>query len=166
MKIHLHVNGKKQGPFELEEVNSQIAEGVLLPGEVSAWYKGCEDWMPLEMVPGIEIPAGMNVPPVKKGGASSAEKGGDSTGGLIPYKNPSALIAYYLGIFGLFPLFGLVFSIPAFILGIVGLYKRSQNPVIKGSVHAWIGIVLGFIATTYNGLLAIGVIIAISQNRF
>lgn len=63
---------------------------------------------------------------------------GDGTGGLIPYKNPPALAAYYLGI--------------------MGLRKRAQNPVVKGSVHAWIGIVLGFLATLMN-LSCIGSII-------
>lgn len=65
---------------------------------------------------------------------------GDATGGLIPYKNPKALIAYYLGIGSLliFPL-GFV----SIVLGFMGLADRKRNPVIKGSVHAWIGIVLG-----------------------
>lgn len=65
---------------------------------------------------------------------------GDATGGLIPYKNPKALIAYYLGIGSLliFPL-GFV----SIVLGFMGLADRKRNPVIKGSAHAWIGIVLG-----------------------
>jgi len=59
---------------------------------------------------------------------------------LIPYKNPKALIAYYLGIGSLliFPL-GFV----SIVLGFMGLADRKRNPVIKGSVHAWIGIILG-----------------------
>jgi len=68
---------------------------------------------------------------------------GDATGGIIPYKNPAALIAYYLGVFSIIPCFGALFGIPAFILGIVGLAKRRKNPVIRGAVHAWIGIVVG-----------------------
>lgn len=65
---------------------------------------------------------------------------GDATGGLIPYKNPKALISYYLGIGSLliFPL-GFV----SIVLGFMGLADRKRNPVIKGSAHAWIGIVLG-----------------------
>lgn len=168
MKIHLHVNGEKQGPFELAEVNSQIAEGTLSPFDVDAWYKGCDDWMPLEKLPGVVIPrslASTGLPPAHTKQARP-EQEGDGTGGLIPYKNPHALIGYYLGIVGLFPLLGLVFSIPAFILGIIGLRKRSQNPIIKGSVHAWIAIVLGFIATGYNSLMLISLIIALSQARF
>ena len=79
---------------------------------------------------------------------------GDATGGVIPYKNPPALIAYYCGIFSLLPILGLVFGIAAFILGVVGLRQRKANPVIKGSVHAWIGIVLGGLTTLlWGGLL-------------
>ena len=85
---------------------------------------------------------------------------GDATGGVIPYKNMPALLAYYLGLFSLIPCFGLFLAVPAFILGIVGLYKRSQNPAIKGSVHAWIGIVLGGLCTLLWGGLMIMSIIA------
>jgi hypothetical protein len=71
---------------------------------------------------------------------------GDATGGIIPYKNPLALIAYYLGIFGLIPCFGPVLALPAVVLGILGLRKHKQNPLIRGVVHAWLGIVLGFLS--------------------
>lgn len=57
---------------------------------------------------------------------------GYSTGGLIPYKNPSALIAYYLAIFSLLPIIGLFLGMPAFVLGILGLWDRKRNPAIKG----------------------------------
>lgn len=72
---------------------------------------------------------------------------GDGTGGLIPYKNPHALIAYYLGLFSLFPCLGLLLAIPAFILGIMGLQRVKANPVIRGTVHAWIGIIMGGLMT-------------------
>jgi hypothetical protein len=65
---------------------------------------------------------------------------GDATGGLIPYKNPKALIAYYLGI-GALLIFPLGFV--SVVLGFMGLADRKRNPAIKGSAHAWIGIVLG-----------------------
>jgi hypothetical protein len=68
---------------------------------------------------------------------------GDATGGVIPYKNPAALIAYYLGIASGLPLIGLPAGIAAFVLGIMGLRARKRNPVIKGSVHAGIGIGCG-----------------------
>ncbi|MCA9121692.1 MAG: DUF4190 domain-containing protein [Planctomycetaceae bacterium] len=77
---------------------------------------------------------------------------GDSTGGVIPYKNMPALLAYYLGLFSLLPCLGLFLAIPAFVLGIMGLKKRKQNPVVKGSVHAWIGIVMGGLMTLVWGI--------------
>ena len=93
-------------------------------------------------------------PPQQDGGlpqvtASSGE--GDATGGLIPYKNIHALLAYYLGLFSLLPCLGLFLALPALVLGIMGLQKRKQNPAIKGSVHAWIGIVMGGIFTLVWG---------------
>ena len=68
---------------------------------------------------------------------------GDATGGIIPYKNGHALVAYYLGVFSIIPCFGLLLAIPALILGIIGLKKRKANPLIKGSAHAWVGIIMG-----------------------
>ena len=91
---------------------------------------------------------------------------GDATGGVIPYKNPCALIAYYVGIVSmLLCFFGIPVGIVAVVLGIIGLKKRAANPVVKGSVHAWIGIELGGISTI-GANFAIGVIIiALSAPR-
>ncbi|MGI9498326.1 MAG: hypothetical protein ACR2NK_19885 [Mariniblastus sp.] len=86
---------------------------------------------------------------------------GDATGGLIPYKNPKALIAYYLGIGSLliFPL-GFV----SIVLGFMGLADRKRNPVIKGSAHAWIGIVLGGLSLLCGLGLTIMIIGGIMSN--
>ncbi len=89
---------------------------------------------------------------------------GDGTGGVIPYKNPAALAAYYLGLFSLFPLLGLILAVPAFVLGIVGLRQRKRNPAIKGSVHAWIGIVMGGIFTVIWGAVVVMIIIGIATS--
>jgi hypothetical protein len=91
---------------------------------------------------------------------------GDATGGVIPYKNPYALTAYYLGLFGLICC---ITPIPAglvpLVLGIIGLRKRAQNPAIKGSVHAWIGIVCGAISALFSTLIAISLIAAALSDR-
>ena len=63
--------------------------------------------------------------------------------GVIPYKNPKALIAYYLGVFSLIPGIGILLGIAAFILGILGLQDAKKDPQAKGKVHAWIGIIVG-----------------------
>ena len=85
---------------------------------------------------------------------------GDATGGVIPYMNGPALAAYYLGIFSMIPCVGLLLAVPALILCVIGLKKRRDNPIVKGSVHAWIGIIMGGIFTIIWGgltmLLLIG----------
>ena len=75
---------------------------------------------------------------------------GDSTGGVIPYKNPAALFAYYCGVFSLIPCFALVLGPVAVILGIVGLVYRRKHPQTRGMAHAWIGIVLGTLTVLLN----------------
>jgi hypothetical protein len=81
---------------------------------------------------------------------------GDATGGLIPYKNVPALVGYYVSIFSLFPCVPIL-SIAAIVLGIMGLNKVSREPAVKGTVHAWIAIVLGGISLLYNTLISIAV---------
>lgn len=102
------------------------------------------------------------VPPVLSGQGPASDE--DNTGGLIPYKNPQALIAYYLGIFSLVPILGLLLAVPAVVLGILGLRARNRKPAIKGSVHAWIGIVMGVLMTLlWGGVVLLGLFAAISS---
>jgi hypothetical protein len=69
---------------------------------------------------------------------------GDATGGLIPYKNGPALTAYYLSIGTMLCcITPLPLGFIPMVLGIMGLRKRAREPEVKGSVHAWIGIILG-----------------------
>ena len=89
-------------------------------------------------------------------GPPAASPKGDATGGVIPYKNPPALIAYYCGVFSLIPIIGIVAGIPGVIFGFVGLSRSRANPPIKGAVHAWIGIILGGLATVlWGGLVSV-----------
>ena len=84
---------------------------------------------------------------------------GDSTGGIIPYKNGPALVAYYLGVFSILPGIGLLLAVPALILGIMGLRKRNANPIIKGTLHAWVGIIMGGIFTlVWGGVLILAIV--------
>ena len=88
-------------------------------------------------------------------GPSNLANEGDATGGIIPYKNPKALIAYYLGILSGLPLIGLPIGIAAFVLGIMGLRDRKRNPAIKGSIHAGIGIGCGLLFTLVWGTVVL-----------
>lgn len=90
---------------------------------------------------------------------------GDATGGIIPYKNPKALIAYYLGILSGLPIIGLPVGIAAFILGILGLRDRNRNPVIKGSIHAGIGIGCGCLFSLLWTLAIVGIVVGLMSER-
>ena len=89
---------------------------------------------------------------------------GDATGGLIPYKNVPALIAYYLGIFSLLPVIGLPLGMVAVVLGIMGLIKKSKMPQVRGTAHALIGIILGSITTlVWGGCVLLMIVGALSN---
>lgn len=75
------------------------------------------------------------------------EEEGDGTGGLIPFKNPKALTAYYVGVFNLIlciiPVLGLIGGVIAIVLGKQGLSYAKKHPRTAGQAHAVIGILLG-----------------------
>jgi hypothetical protein len=87
----------------------------------------------------------------------------DTTGGLIPYKNPKALTAYYVGIFGFFlPLIG---GIIAIVLGIQGLKYAKLKPKARGQAHAIIGILGGIFAVCFWLLIGVVVIVNVLNKR-
>jgi hypothetical protein len=69
---------------------------------------------------------------------------------LIPYKNPKALTAYYLGVFSLIPCVGLILGPLALVFGILGLNYVKDHPAAKGTGHAIAGVVLGSLTTLGN----------------
>ncbi len=94
-------------------------------------------------------------PPPDVGYSPQTPAQSDGTlGGLIPYKNSSALLAYYLGVFSIIPCLGIILGIAAFVLGLRGLAFAKLHPEAKGKVHAWIGVIVG-------GLFGFGYLIAV-----
>jgi len=159
MQIFVSIQGQQQGPFPVSEVNAMLADGRLAPLSTLAWHEGCPDWIPLAQVPGVVMPGesapvaaatppAVAVPPLP--GQPSSEAAVVST--VIPYKNPMALTAYYLGIFSLIPFLGGVLALPAVVLGVLGLRRRAANPAAKGAIHAWIGITLGTLSLVGHGV--------------
>lgn len=128
--------GEEVGPVPPDVIRERVADGTIVGTTFVRREDG--DWTTADQVPGL----------LGSGRIAGAGNGGDSTGGLIPYKNPHALAAYYLGLFSLAPCIGLPLGVGGLVLGIIGLKKRRENPVIKGSVHAWIGIIMGGIMAT------------------
>ena len=74
---------------------------------------------------------------------NAAPMQGDGTGGVIPFKNPNALASYYIGLFSLLPILSYVMGPAAIILGVKGLKYARQHPIVKGQVHALVGILCG-----------------------
>jgi hypothetical protein len=95
-------------------------------------------------------------------GSLSSDVEGDATGGIIPYKNPPALIAYYCGVFSIIPCFPI--GIVAFVLGIKGLRNAKRHPQVRGQVHAWIGIIVGgLFGLIWTGVTLTGIIWAVAN---
>ena len=156
MKIHVAVAGQQQGPHEVSEVNAMLANGSLPSLSTLAWHEGLTEWVPLATIPGIVIPgtteAAAPRPAPAANPAPGASNEADVLRTVIPYKNPMALAAYYLGIFGMIPFLGIVLALPALGLGIAGLVRRKRNPLLKGAVHAWVGVMLGILSLAYHAV--------------
>jgi DNA-directed RNA polymerase subunit RPC12/RpoP len=86
---------------------------------------------------------------------------GGSLQSLIPTKNVSALVGYYLGVFSLIPFIGIPLGIAAVILGIKGRRFARKLPEAKGGAHAMTAIILGSLsAIGYTLLIATPIILS------
>jgi hypothetical protein len=138
---------KEYGPVTAEQVREWIAQRRA-NAQTLIKAEGAAEWQPLSAFPefaaAVSAPVNYPLPP-----SVIATPPDNPISAVIPYKNPKALFAYYLGIFSLIPCIGIPLGIAAFILGILGLKAANTHPNAHGKVHAWIGIILG-------GLCAVG----------
>lgn len=149
---------KEYGPVAVEQLREWIAQRRV-NAQTMAQAEGSSEWKALGAFP--ELAAAINAPPIGAAVASAAVVAEDSPmSAVVPYKNPKALIAYYLAIFSLIPCVGLPLGIAAFVLGIAGLKVLKTHPNAHGKVHAWIGIILGGLCGMANLVLIIVMIIA------
>jgi hypothetical protein len=98
--------------------------------------------------------------PLSKQAQPAPPVASDTVSSVIPYRNPQALIAYYLGVFSIIPFIGALLGIVGFVLGIMGLRHAARHPEAKGRVHAWVGIIAGGIF----GFGWLGIIILMAVN--
>ena len=83
---------------------------------------------------------------------------------LIPYKNPMALTSYYLGVFSVIPMVGILLGAIAVTLGVMGLRYWRANPQTGGQIHSWIGILAGgFFGLLWLTLLVLFLVAVFSQ---
>ncbi len=137
MHYTIQRQAEQYGPYDLMQVRSMAQAGQLFATDL-VWAQGSNT-------------------PVTVATLLQAQQG-DATGGVIPYKNGPALIAYYLAVASLIPVIGFFCAIPAFFLGLKGLKKAKAEPHVRGQVHAWIGVLVGgFFTLAY--LVAIGLLV-------
>ncbi len=89
---------------------------------------------------------------------SAPSAGSDFASTIIPYKNVKALVAYYLGIFSMIPLLGLILTLPALILGFAGLAQARARPHTKGIIHCWVGIITAIISLSYHFIFIVFIV--------
>ena len=149
---------KEYGPVTAEQMRDWLAERRV-NAQTLVQPVGATDWRPLSAFP--ELVAAVTTPGYPRAAAAPD----NPMSAVIPYKNPKALIAYYLGIFSLIPCFGIALGIAAFILGILGLKAANANPGSHGKVHAWVGIILGGLCAVGNIVVIIVMIISATSRR-
>lgn len=89
----------------------------------------------------------------------------DPVSTIIPYKNSKALLSYYLGLFSIFPVVGLILGIVAIVFGGQGMKFARENPDAKGKAHAGIGIGCGLVGTLMNLFIVVGLILLLLSPR-
>ena len=153
------LNGQQSAPTDAAVITARLLSGDLPPATM-VWKPGLPSW-----IPAPDSPLWPSQLPKPFGAHSPHAQQGDGTGGLIPFKNPQALLSYYIGLFALLPCLGLGMGPAALILGVRGLQYAKANPICKGTVHAWIGIVCGGLWTLVHWGVAILLLLYSASNR-
>ena len=107
---------------------------------------------PPPVTPGYE-----NVPPPPQAEPTVLDR-------IIPASNPHALIGYYIGLFSIMPVFGLIMGPVAIWLGSRGLRAIRETPGLPGRGHAITAIVGGIFGCLVNYGIGIIILIAVFVN--
>ena len=145
--------GQEYGPTDMVQLERWAQEGRI-PSDAMLVPEDAREPYPAADEPRLRVH--ILAPPTRSTGiAGPSEHEGPA---LIPYKNPAALVGYYLSIFSCIPLIGLVLGPIAIFLGIRGLIQVSRHPQRKGTVHAWIAIALGLIGTAIGVVMLVAIL--------
>jgi hypothetical protein len=152
MQYFINRNNQQLGPFTEAEVKAQLAAGTLSPQD-HVWWQGQEGWIPLAqsslitpIAPGVPLPPGAAPAPSAAGTAL-----------------PTSQLAIWALVCGCFSLFcWLLGSIPAIILGHMGLAETKKNPAVPGRGLAMAGMILGYVSLTFFVLYIVAVIVLVA----
>jgi uncharacterized membrane protein len=152
MQIYIHRNNQQLGPFTEAEVRAQLASGTLSLQD-HVWYQGLPNWMPLGQSPLAAAPVpGLTPLP----GAPA-----------VPYpaaiQAPTSKLAVWALVCGCLSLLcGLFASIPAIVLGHMGLSETRKNPALQGRGMALGGMILGYVFTALIVIYLVCVVVLIA----
>ena len=146
-------DGKEFGPVNLDQIVAWAKEGRIEKDALLIPDGGGE---PRSVFSEPAVAAVLGAPPMLAGPVTTSDDAPLS--GMIPYKNPHALVGYYLGIFSCLPILGLLLGPAAIVVGIMGIRRRKVEPNRRGLAHAWIARSCGVIGSGIS-LLAITAII-------
>ena len=158
---------QEYGPVVPDEIHRWIEEGRVTAATL-AQAEGDAEWHALGRLPEFAEALRRTGPPViaPSPAASQLETPESALGKVIPFQNPKAVTAYYLGLFSFVPVLGIVLGLAAVILGIQGLLRASQNPAVRGHIHASLGVLLGTVFGLCNVALVWFVMHAHWLSRF
>jgi uncharacterized membrane protein len=142
MQIYVHRNNQQLGPFTEAEIKAQLASGAISPQD-HVWWEGQSGWAPLGQTPlaATGSPTSAAPAPIVPGALP-----GTTPGAAAPETSKLAIWALVCGCLSL--LCSLFASIPAIILGHMGLSEIKKNPAIQGRGMAMAGMILGYVFTT------------------
>lgn len=156
------IDGRSFGPADAATLRAWATEGRIPPvanvrGSDGAACRAI-DCEPIRDVMNRVAAA----PPMGAGALQSHQDSSASV--IIPYKNVAALVGYYTSIGALIPVVGLIAGPVAVWLGVKGLKAVKADPRVHGTVHSWVAIVLGGLASfAYWGIALLVVIAAATR---
>ena len=150
-------DGREYGPVVGEQICQWIAERRVL-GSTLSQVEGSSEWLPIASLPEFSETLRRVAPPVipSRRSPMPAETTEDTLGKVIPFQNPKAIWAYYLGLSSIIPGLGIFLGLAAVVLGVQGLLFANKNPGVRGHVHSWVGILVGgFFCLLYLAMLLV-----------
>lgn len=144
-------DGRSFGPADRALLAQWAREGRVPAG---AFIQGSDGAPPIRASDMPDLRAIYHAPP-SVAGPLAPPAGTNADGGLsyiIPFRNGWALAAYYVGIFSLIPIFGIILGPLAIIFGCLGLRHASRQANAHGRVHALVGIILGGLVVIGHGV--------------
>jgi hypothetical protein len=82
MEIHIFRDGEQWGPYSIQEINEELAKGVL-SRDVLAWHEGLTDWTPIQEIYRITLPREPIKVTLSDAEPSSVVKPDPKVGGIV-----------------------------------------------------------------------------------